>query len=210
MNKQLSILCAISATSTLALALIVAMPKVNELRATTTQSYSCASVHFGMKDSDHTAMTYDPSTSSADMSGYYTANNISATISAEYCYHGGAYTAADTSYSQYAIRIGKSKTLGTLTLTFDKNIIGCTVYALQYASDPVVMKVNGTVQSLLHSAASKTKANAAPETYDAYTFTFAETNTLILTAKQASKTVSGKSVSASRYYIADISLRVAQ
>lgn len=179
------------------------------LAATSNISYSCGSVHFGMKDDDNSAMTYDCSTASSNFSGYYTANGITvSSISATNCYTGGAYTASNTDYSQYAVRIGKSKSIGTLTLTFASEIVGCTVYALQYASDPVTVVVNGQETTLAHNVSSVTKANAAVAIYDAYSFEFDATTTLTITSKQASKTVGGKSVSASRFYLADIALRV--
>ena len=173
------------------------------------QSYSCASIHFGMNDDTYAAMTYDCSTATTNLANYHSIDNVSIkSITCSNVYAGGTYTAQDTSYSQYAIRVGKSKGIGSITITFDQQIVGCTIYALQYASDPVIVSVNGQETALENAAASVTKANAAALRYDAYSFTFDATDTLIVKSKQASKTVSGKSVSASRFYLANIALRV--
>ena len=172
-------------------------------------SHTCASIHFGMEDSSLQAMTYDCSTNTSNLAGRYVVQGVTVdSISCTNVYHGGNYTADDARFGQYAIRVGKSKGKGEIAITFSESIIGCTVYALQYASDPVEVLVNGQPTSLANSAPSMTKANATALTYDAYQFTFDATKELVIESKQASKTVNGKSVSASRFYLADIALRV--
>lgn len=191
--------------------------------------YECASVHFGMNDNDYKAMTYDCSNGTVDLAGYYTATEglISSIECSTYeekgktkntVFHGGSYN-GPVGYSQYAIRVGASKKIGTITLTLNSSIIGCTVYALPYIGksgdndihEPVTMVVNGQEVDLseVYGPTSKNKVAATAEIYEPYFFSFAATDTLIITAKQASKTIDGSSKSACRFYLADISFRVA-
>ena len=173
------------------------------------QPYSCASIHFGMKDSDLTAMTYDCSTKIADLSGLYSADGVEIIdSSAENAYQGGSYTASDPTYDGYAIRIGASKKIGSVRFTLDKEAIGATLYCLAYSSDPVTIVCNGVEIPTPKGMDSLTKANAMAVSYEAATMPFEATNEIEITAKQASKTVNGKSVSACRFYLSDIALRV--
>lgn len=173
------------------------------------QSYSCASIHFGMKDSDLTAMTYDCSTKIADLSGLYSADGVEVIdSSAENAYHGGSYTASDQSYDRYAIRIGASKKIGSIHLELDKQVIGAALYCLAYSSDPVTIVCNGVEIPTPKGMDSLTKANAIAVSYEAAFVPFEATSEIEITAKQASKSVGGKNVSACRFYLADIALRV--
>lgn len=217
-------LVAVSGIAVVVAVLATKLPSNFNFEHVRADGYSCASIKFGMKDSNCTAVTYDPTSPTTNLNGCYSTDVASQinTITASYVYEGGDYTyAGDHSedYERYAIRIGKSKTKGTATFTFKKNIVGCVVYALPYVgksgeadvNEPVTMVVNGQEVDLseVQGPTSKNKASATIETYTPYTFSFAATDTLTLTSKIASTKIDGKTVSASRYYVANIALRFA-
>lgn len=171
-----------------------------------------------MRDSDNTAMTYSVSTGISSLTtDYYDINGVSLqsyTISKDskdspLVYGDSTYTSSDTQYSKYPIKLGKSKTKGTLTLTFDSNIIGCVVYAVAFNTDPVIMTCNGQEATLATSIGDYTEANAIVQSFKPYRFNFnTATTTIELSAKNSTKSVNGKTVSACRFFVADIALRL--
>lgn len=191
------------------------------IQSKATIGYTCGSIKFGMKDSDSTAVVWDVGTGTTDLSGYYTAtNNLIQSIECEtyvssgktknLVFGAGNYS-GPAGYSKYVIRVGASKKKGSFTITFSENIVGCTVYALSYKNkdnnvvDKTTMLVNSQEALLQNSALASLKADAAAVTFDAYSFTFAATNTLTIGSKQ--DTVD--SISASRFFVANIAVRVA-
>ena len=179
-------------------------------KATTNSSYTCASIHFGMHDDDCTAMTYSGSTQASNLNNYCDVSGVTITDQTlTNVYHGGTYTNSNTDYSSYAWKLGGSKKKPVMNLTFAETIIGVNLYVVGFGTDPTTIKVQDEEYELTTSASDVTKANAEVVTYEKVTFTFAPTNTLSITTKFASKTVNGKSVSACRFFLADISFRIA-
>ena len=175
----------------------------------TTNSYVCANINFGSNAQVGVRMlntlkayTFDVSTLSTDkllekyISDYQGITITGYTISKVF------YGSADT--HNYAIKLGSSSGKGNLTMTFEEEICGCSVYALSYSEDNAIMVVNDTDTELSNNALSYTKANAEELTYDRYDYTFAPTNTLEIKSKYGR--VSG--VLRSRFYICNIVLRV--
>ena len=178
------------------------------LAQTRSPSYSCSSIHFGMNDSDRKAKTYDCSNlidtannkNTAWVSNYLIADQESSShIQPASAVINKVYF-GDANNNEWALKFGSSSVGGTMTLTFDQNICGCTLYLLGYKTDSAEVAVNGVSKTLNHNITTiSKKAAASREEYYPYTWNFDSTQTLSIESNADANC---------RFFLADIAIRV--
>lgn len=174
-------------------------------------SYTCSSIHFGMHDDDYTAMTYSSSNIASDLSTQCVVGGGLSIVRCSFTnvYHGGTYTNDNTDYSSYAWKLGGSKKKPIMEICLNEDIVGLTLYCLAFGTDPTTIKVNDILYTLTKSCPDTKKADASVQTYEKVSFTIEPCCVITISTENASKVVNGKSVSACRFFLADIAFRVA-
>lgn len=179
------------------------------LKTAPSAAYSCASIHFGMEDSNLTGYiatygsTYTEAKSPYETLGYVsgvTVTSFSVTgANAQWLDLGTKYTVSKVSYTSehvHGLKLGTSSKNTTITYTFEQNIIGCDIYATGWNDTGISLSVNGSdsVDVAKNKDVSGNFVNKEV-TYTKYHFDFTSTNSLeIATTK--------------RLFIGDIALRV--
>ena len=118
-NKKLSVGIAVSAVTVLGVALIALTPKFFDIYAKETPTMVCADMVFGTASDTGAATSTD---------GIDSINLPSYDISLDKCYRKG---------EGYAMRVGSSKSGGTLTIDFSEDVVisAVKVYAYKWNSD---------------------------------------------------------------------------
>ncbi len=173
-------------------------------------SYTCASVHYGMQDNDLSGYiatygtTYTEAKSPYESLGYATGITITSFsvtgANAQWLDVGTKYTINKVTYTSdktHGLKLGTSKNQTNLQYVFDKNVIGCDIYAIGWNDDGITISVNGGAsQDVAKNTDISGTFDDKAITYTRYHFDFESTNTLeIATTK--------------RLFIGDIALRVA-
>lgn len=154
-------------------------------------AYTCASVHFGMSDSDHTGKAYLGSTNLGSGTSIGEVDNVTMTAYSS----SAAYRDPKTAES---IKLASGKNAGSFTLTFEETIIGCTVYCIGWKDKSCTVSVNGATKQGVASDSGVTGSSGyANVTYEAHYFDLDETNSVTVSAEKNKQIIVG-----------DVSLRV--
>ena len=168
------------------------------IKAGAANAYDCASIHWGMDDE---TLTGDVDLSINDEVAVKAGGTAGVIPNA--VVDGITMTKYEVkTYKLWshanAIKFSSSSKNSTLVLTFDKDILGCDIYAAGWGTDTTSIKVNGgdstTIAPNSKIAGSSTVNDVV---YDKYSFSFDATNTLTIAATK-------------RLVIGDIALRVAK
>lgn len=148
----------------------------NSVYATTPQSYSCGSLKFGMNDTN--------------LKGAWSANGSIWAPAESYVTVVEHTTHARVFYSKgQALKFNNSSYRdGVISITFDYNIIQCTVYAAGWKGQSPVLSVNGVERTIEESAT--VTGNSGTTKYKPYVY-FLPTETNVLTLQANERLVIG-------------------
>lgn len=151
-NKKLSVGIAVSAVTVLGVALIALTPKFFDIYAKETPTMVCADMVFGTASDTGNATSTD---------GIDSVNLPSYDISLNNCYRKG---------EGYAVRVGSSKSGGTLTIDFSEDVVisAVKVYAYKWNSDSQ-STFRVTTSAYQNSEYQTCTLNSAPDITDSST-----------------------------------------
>lgn len=160
-------------------------------------AYGCNSVHFGMSDTDHTGKAYVGSTGLASGTSIgVVGSDLNMT----------SYTVAkiDSKAAVYrdptvceSIKLASGNNGGKITFTFDKELVGCTVYAIGWKGKTCSMQVNGQSTTVTSDNNVTGTSGYVDVTYYPYSFEFEPTYNIEIVVNKNNQTIIG-----------DIALRV--
>lgn len=213
MKKSLTFVSLLSAAAAISIISATALTdsSATTVRAEPLASYRCASIHFGMEDSDLSGYiatygnTYTEAKSPYATLGYATGIDIlsfSVTgANAQWLDEGTKYTVSKVTHTSdkvHGLKLGTSSKNTTLKYTFAQNIIGCDIYAIGWNDTGITLSVNSSESIGIEKNADVSGTFADKEiSYTKYHFDFESTDSLEI-------------ASTKRLFIGDIALRVEQ
>lgn len=144
---------------------------------------SCASVHFGMSDSNlmgdiNLANADVVSVGEHDGSIGVVSDNIAMTSHE-------VINQAVNAHETAGLKLSSAKKNSTIALTFDSDICGCTVYAVGWKDKSSYISVNGSDATSIESNSLVTGSSFVSDIkYNPYKFEFASTKTITIAATE--------------------------